>query len=136
MTMRKLVLWVLLFAMMPLRAADESVPTFDIKKILAVYQGMALNGDGLEPVKTTFRLGREGELRGAYVLSGPQRTFSGQLSGAQFETKQRMTMQWTDKDGEGIVVFEFSGDYRSFTGEWSDYNGGSGPWSGKQQEAQ
>ncbi|HTR00343.1 MAG TPA: hypothetical protein VMH83_10145 [Candidatus Acidoferrum sp.] len=131
--MRKLLLLALFIAAVPLQAADNTAPAFDVKKAIGLFKGTALNGPGLQPVETTFYVGREGELLGGYVLSGPDHTFRGHLSNAQFDGPRQLTMEWTDKDGEGSVDFEFSADYKSFTGEWSDNNGGHGPWSGKKQ---
>lgn len=130
--MRRFFSGFLLFAVTTVFAANKSdKPAFDIEQILGSYRGQALNGNGMQVVDTNFLVGREGQLVGGYELHGPDKSFKGHLSNGIFETDRKISMEWTDKDGEGIAVFEFSRDYETFTGQWTDNKGGSGPWNGK-----
>ncbi|MEI7950316.1 MAG: hypothetical protein WCI66_08800 [Gammaproteobacteria bacterium] len=104
----------------------------NIKSMIGTFEGMAFNGDGLYPVKTRFTMEIGNRLSGSYDLAGQNQSFHGHLSNFMFEGPRTITMQWTDKDGEGFATMEFSSDFKSFTGGWTDKRGEDPlPWTGK-----
>jgi hypothetical protein len=116
----------LLFSL-PLRAQE---PAPDIAAIVGTYHGEALNGGGLAPVTTIFRLAAGNRLVGEYTVEDSRGTFHGTISNAFFEDG-KLSVEWTDRDGEGYAEFTFSSDFRSFEGIWASYDSPNGsPWSG------
>lgn len=108
--------------------AQEAPP--DLAAIVGTYHGEALNGGGLAPVTTIFRLAAGNRLVGEYTVSDARGTFHGTISNAFFEDG-KLTVEWTDRDGEGYAEFTFSADFRSFEGIWASYDSPNGsPWSG------
>ena len=102
--------------------------------LVGVYQGEVYNGADLDPVTTTFTLERSGLLVGEYLVGEENGEYSGGLSNIVFEDAHTIRLEWTDKFGEGFAVMEFSGDFNSFTGEWTSKDGGNAlPWNGKRQ---
>lgn len=117
----------LLMFSLPLRAQDAPP---DLAAIVGTYHGQALNGGGLAPVTTIFRLAAGNRLVGEYTVSDARGTFHGTISNAFFEDG-KLTVEWTDRDGEGYAEFAFSADFRSFEGTWASYDSPNGsPWSG------
>ena len=111
-----------------------SVETDNVKNLIGTYEGQAFNGDGLYPVKTTFTMEIGNRLTGSYDLDGQRVKFHGHLSNIMFAGPRTLTMQWTDKDGEGFATMEFSQDFRSFTGGWTDKDGSPpATWNGKKK---
>ena len=109
-----------------------AVESDNVKNLIGTYEGKAFNGDGLYPVKTTFTMDVGNRLTGSYEMVGQSIKFHGHLSNIMFEGPRTLTMQWTDKDGEGFATMEFSPDFKSFTGGWTDKNGSQSlPWNGK-----
>lgn len=111
--------------------AESASTTIDIKRFLGTYEGKVQNGAGLESVVTVFKSSREGALTGSYTVTNPERTFKGTISSIMFEGPRTISMEWTDKDGEGQATMEFSSDYQSFVGEWIGNRGGRGEWNGR-----
>jgi len=101
-------------------------------QIAGSYQGEVYNGSDMDPVTTIFTIDDNGRFRGEYVVDEENGEFRGSLSNIMFEDERTITVEWTDKFGEGYAVMEFARDYQSFTGEWSDIDGSSPlPWTGK-----
>ncbi|MES2603382.1 MAG: hypothetical protein V4603_00495 [Pseudomonadota bacterium] len=99
-----------------------------------VYVGEAFNGGDLDEVITTFKFDYSGRLTGEYSVDEETGPYRGRLSNFSFEGPREITMEWTDKFGEGFARMEFSADYQSFTGEWTDNKGSNPlPWSGKKR---
>ena len=104
----------------------------NLKNLIGTFVGQAFNGDGLYPVTTTFTMEIGNRLTGSYELAGQNTRFHGHLSNIIFEGPRTISMQWTDKDGEGFATMEFTPDFKSFTGGWTDKLGSSPlPWTGK-----
>lgn len=102
------------------------------QQIAGSYQGEVFNGSDMDPVITIFTIDDTGRIRGEYVVDEENGEFRGSLSNIMFEDERTITVEWTDKFGEGYAVMEFASDYQSFTGEWSDIDGSSPlPWTGK-----
>lgn len=122
----------LLLVSVPARAQD--VP--DLSPFVGIYEGLVLNGAGLEPITTTLRMGSGGRLVGDYVImSRAEGEKPGTISNVFLEAPGIVTLEWTDKDGEGFARLEFAADYRSFVGGWSTYEDSeaNNPWSGERQ---
>jgi hypothetical protein len=96
------------------------------------YHGEVYNGTDLDPVVTTFTLEPSGRLVGQYVVGEENGEYSGHLSNVVFEDTQTITLEWTDKFGEGFAVMEFADDFKSFAGEWRGKDSTNPlPWNGK-----
>ncbi|TXT21080.1 MAG: hypothetical protein FD134_2765 [Gallionellaceae bacterium] len=124
-------LWFLVLLLsLPLHAQE---PPPDLAAIVGTYHGEALNGGGLAPVTTVFRLASGNRLVGEYIVSDARGTFHGTISNAFFEDG-KLSVEWTDRDGEGYAEFTFSPDFRSFEGIWASYDSPNGsPWSGEKE---
>lgn len=104
------------------------------KQLEGTYLGEAFNGGDLDPVITIFKFDYSGRLTGEYSVDEETGTYKGRLSNFRFEGPREISMEWTDKFGEGFARMEFSADYQSFTGEWTDNQGSNPlPWNGKRQ---
>ena len=102
--------------------------------IAGTYHGQAQNGPGLEPVTTTFRFVGGGRLAGEYMVGNGAGSFPGTISSTIFEDAHTLSVEWTDRDGEGWAQFEFASDYHSFTGIWGTYGSEQKhPWTGPRQ---
>ncbi len=121
------VIYVLLAPFVPACAADNPYA-----QLAGTYRGEVYNGADLDPVVTTFTLERSGRLVGNYVVGEENGEYSGSLSNIVFDDTHSITLEWTDKFGEGFAVMEFSQDFSSFAGEWSGKDGSNPlPWNGK-----
>ena len=117
------ILWYLAIA----HAADNPYA-----ELAGVYEGEVYNGVDLDPVVTTFTLDPSGRFSGGYVVGEENGEYSGHISNIVFDDPHTITMEWTDKFGEGFATMEFAEDYKSFAGEWSSKDGTSPlPWNGK-----
>jgi hypothetical protein len=104
-------------------------------RIVGTYHGQVLNGGDFDPVTTIFVLTPDGRLTGQYSADDESGLVEGRISGPMFEGPRTLSFEWTDKYGEGYAWFEFSADYRSFTGYWSDQDSTSmNPWNGARVE--
>ncbi len=100
--------------------------------LAGVYHGEVYNGADLDPVVTTFTLEPSGRLVGKYVVGEENGEYNGHLSNVVFGDTHTITLEWTDKFGEGFAVMEFADDFESFAGEWSSKDGTNPlPWNGK-----
>lgn len=128
--MRTLFLSLLLLSI-PCLAQDEGIAP---PPIAGTYHGQAQNGLALEPVTTTFRIASGGRLAGEYVVGSGSGSFPGTISSTTFEDPYTLSVEWTDRDGEGWAQFEFAPDYNSFTGFWGIYGSEqTHPWTGTRQ---
>lgn len=124
-----LVTWTSLLSFSAFAAASESVTS-----IAGNYSGYAYNGQNLDPVLTMLAFDENGRFMGSYKVDDENNPFQGTLSGLIQEDDRTYSMQWTDKDGEGFVYMEFSADYSSFSGFWTDPGGEQQfPWNGRRQ---
>jgi hypothetical protein len=107
------------------------------ERFAGTYTGQVFNGDDLDPVVTTFSFSPTGVPTGSYTVDEETGVYSGTLSNILFEGERAISMEWTDKFGEGLAVMEFSSDYSSFTGEWTLRDGRNAlPWSGQKSTAE
>ncbi len=121
----------LLLAALPARAQEE-IP--DLSPYAGTYQGLVLNGGGLEPITTTLRLASGGRLVGDYVIDSVEGEKPGTISNVYLEGPGTLTLEWTDKDGEGFARLVFASDYRSFDGGWGTYDiEADNPWTGSKR---
>lgn len=112
---------------LPLVAAEPDA----LRLLPGTFHGEVFNGTDLDPVVTSFSLDASGRLSGSYTVDEENGAYSGMLSSIVFEDERTLSMAWTDKFGEGYAVLQFSSDFSSFTGEWTDATGAGGlPWSG------
>jgi hypothetical protein len=117
---------VLLLAITPAWAAENPLALLP-----GTYTGEVFNGSDMDPVVTTFVLQPSGRLTGSYEVDEENGAYSGTLSNILFEDARTISMEWTDKFGEGLAVMEFSGDFSSFVGEWTNKDGENPlPWRG------
>jgi hypothetical protein len=101
-------------------------------RIAGTYEGEVFNGADMDPVTTTFTLQPSGRLVGSYTVDEEEGAFSGTLSNILFEGERIISLEWTDQFGEGLALMEFSSDFSSFAGEWTDKDGQNPlPWTGK-----
>jgi opacity protein-like surface antigen len=118
--------------LLPLLAV-AAVPEF-VQRLAGSFSGEVFNGTDLDPVVTSFSLDRHGRLSGSYTVDEENGAYSGILTNIVFEDASTISMEWTDKFGEGFARLQFNGDFSSFTGEWTDKDGTGGlPWSGQRQ---
>lgn len=123
---------IILASVLCLTAVNSPAAENPYAAIAGVYRGEVYNGADLDPVTTTFTLERSGRLVGEYLVEEENGAYSGRLSNIVFEDANTITLEWTDQFGEGFAVMEFSDDFSSFAGEWSNKDGGNGlPWNGK-----
>jgi hypothetical protein len=95
------------------------------------YTGEVFNGNDMDPVVTTFTLEPSGRLTGTYEVDEENGAYMGTLSNILFDDVRTISMEWTDKFGEGLAVMEFTGDFSSFVGEWTNKDGENPlPWRG------
>jgi hypothetical protein len=95
------------------------------------YNGEVFNGNDMDPVVTTFTLEPSGRLTGFYEVEEENGAYKGTLSNIIFDDVRTISMEWTDKFGEGLAVMEFSSDFSSFVGEWTNKDGENPlPWRG------
>jgi hypothetical protein len=105
-----------------------------LRLLPGTYQGEVFNGSDLDPVETRFTIDASGRLAGSYTVDEENGAYSGMLSSIVFEDARTISMAWTDKFGEGYAVLQFSSDFTSFSGEWTDATGAGGlPWSGERR---
>src|SRR5690606_34900820 len=90
----------------------------ELDAVVGTYRGQALNGATLDPVTTTFRFASGGRLVGEYVIDDEAGTFHGTISNAYYDNGT-LSVEWTDRDGEGFAELTFSSDFRRFDGFWS-----------------
>ncbi len=113
--------------------AQEEIP--DLAPFAGTYQGVVLNGYQLEPITTTFRLAAGGRLTGEYLIEDSEEgSKPGSLSNVYLEAPGTLTLEWTDKDGEGYARLVFSSDYRRFDGFWGTPDSeADNPWTGTRE---
>jgi hypothetical protein len=115
-----------------LTAASSLAAKGPYSQLAGSYHGDVFNGTDLDPVVTTFILEPSGHLFGEYVVDEENGEYHGRLSNIVFEDVRTITLQWTDKCGEGFAVMEFAQDYPSFTGQWTSKDDSRPqPWNGK-----
>ncbi|HWK55074.1 MAG TPA: hypothetical protein VNR18_11935 [Hyphomicrobiales bacterium] len=103
-------------------------------RLAGTYVGEVYNGADLDPVITEFILQPTGRMTGSYSVDEEDGAFSGTLSNILFEDERTISLEWTDKFGEGFAIMEFSRDFSSFTGEWTGKDGTNPlPWTGEKQ---
>jgi hypothetical protein len=102
------------------------------KHLVGSYIGRVFNGDDMDPHVTIFTISPSGVLIGNYTVDEETGVYSGTLNNIQFEDEHSITMEWTDKFGQGLAVMEFSNDFGSFVGSWTQRDGRNPlPWYGK-----
>ncbi|MDR0780935.1 MAG: hypothetical protein LBF16_09635 [Pseudomonadales bacterium] len=105
--------------------------------LIGTYTGEVFNGDDLDAVVTVFSFTSTGILTGSYTVDEETGVYSGTLSNFLFEDAHTISMEWTDKFGEGLALMEFSSDFRSFTGGWTQRDGLNPlPWNGEKVAAE
>lgn len=125
---RQALLALFLAATTPLLAAE------DYQQLAGTYIGEVFNGADLDSVTTTFSFDNNGRLSGRYTVDEENGVYSGRLSNFSFEGPRTISMEWTDKFGEGFATMEFSRDFTSFTGAWGSLDSDNMlPWNGKKQ---
>lgn len=129
MQIHRLCLLVLsLVAIVPLNAAEPE----SLRRVAGTFHGEVFNGTDLDPVVTSFSVDGNGRLSGNYTVDEENGAYSGILTSIVFEDARTLSMAWTDKFGEGYAVLEFSSDFASFSGEWTNLDGAGGlPWTGR-----
>lgn len=107
----------------------------DLAPFAGTYSGLVLNGAELEPITTTLRLAAGGRLTGEYVIDDDEEGVKpGTVSNFYLEAPGVLTLEWTDKDGEGHARLEFTDDYRRFEGFWGTHETAAvNPWNGTRQ---
>ena len=128
--MRKLfILTMLLVSSLPQAAVPDS-----ISAIAGRYAGMAYNGANMDPVVTVLAFDDQGRFAGTYYVEDEVQEFEGRLSGLIQEGDRTFSLEWTDRFGEGFAWFEFSSDYSSFNGYWTNTDEENQfPWNGRRQ---
>ena len=120
-------------ALLPALSLTAAEPA-GLQQLPGTFHGEVFNGTDLDPVVTSFSLDRNGRLSGSYTVDEENGAYSGMLSSIVFEESYTISMAWTDKFGEGYALLEFSRDYSSFNGAWTDVDGAGGlPWTGQRQ---
>lgn len=128
--MRLLLLLALFLVPTVLQAA---VPD-SVAAIAGRYAGRAFNGANMDPVVTVLAFDTQGRFSGTYSVEDEVQAFEGRLSNLIQEGDRTFSMEWTDRFGEGFAWFEFSSDYSSFTGYWTNVDTEDQfPWSGRRQ---
>ena len=80
---------------------------------------------------TTFKTSG-GKLSGGYELTDGGKKVTGTLSDFAASGKNTLKCKWKDINGVGDFTMTFSADMASFTGKWTNENGGGGgAWNGK-----
>ena len=98
------------------------------------YVGEVFNGDDMDPITTVFQVAGGNRLTGEYRVGAEQGDYEGMNSGIAFEDAWTITGEWTDQFGEGFLQLQFSRDFSSFTGFWSNYDSDMElPWNGTRQ---
>ena len=125
----------MLFILLLVSAAVSQAAVPDsIAAIAGRYAGNAWNGDDLDPVVTVLAFDDQGRFAGSYKIDDENGSFEGNLSGLAQEGERSFSLEWTDRDGEGFLYLDFSPDYSSFTGVWTNTDGLSQlPWNGRRQ---
>ena len=111
----------------------QQTPDF-ISGFVGTYAGDVFNGDDLDPIITIFSVAAGNRLTGNYTVNAEQFDYEGVISNIVFEDARTITGEWTDRFGEGVFRLQFSQNFDSFTGYWSDYESDNQlPWSGTRQ---
>ena len=132
--MRLLISILLLSFCITVQAAAPATGEDQLRRLVGTYNGKVFNGDDLDDVVTTFKIDEIGRLTGEYTVDEETGVYSGTLSDVIFDDDHSVSMEWTDKFGEGFAEMQFSDDFRSFTGNWTDKDGSRPlPWNGKRQ---
>lgn len=104
----------------------------ELSPFTGTYQGQVLNGGDLDPVITTFEFNPLGRFTGHYRIDEDGQWQEGVLSNVRLEDSHTLSLEWTDRDGEGYVRFSFSEDYSRFSGYWGNrLSEDVHPWDGK-----
>jgi len=115
---------------LPVYLLAQDVPA-DLGAFAGTYTGEVFNGDDMDPIVTVFRMAGGNRLTASYSVDAEQFTYEGVVSSIVFEDERTITGEWTDRFGEGFLRLQFSVDFNSFTGYWSDYDSTSElPWHG------
>ena len=126
--LRQALLTLILAATTPLLAAE------DYQQLAGTYTGEVFNGADMDAVTTTFSFDSNGRLSGRYTVDEENGAYSGRLSNFTFEGPRTISMEWTDKFGEGFATMEFSRDFSSFTGAWGSLDSDNMlPWHGNKR---
>lgn len=126
--------YIILTALTLLAITVSAAVPENIARIAGNYSGYAYNGQNLDPVITVMRFEPNGRFTGQYKVEDENGDFEGVISGLIQEEERFFSMEWTDHDGEGFVYMEFSSDYSSFTGYWTNPDGDEEfPWTGRRQ---
>ena len=126
-------LLILLYLLLP-GALVAQAPPGNLSGFAGTYTGDVFNGDDLDPITTVFRVADGNRLTGDYTVNAEQFDYDGVISNIVFEDGQTITGEWTDRFGEGFFRLQFSGDFSSFTGYWSEYDSDNQlPWSGRRR---
>ena len=113
--------------------ANAAVPE-EISAISGSYAGLAYNGSNLDPVITMLAFDARGRFAGTYQVDDENGYYEGRLSNLIPEGNRAFSLEWTDQFGEGFVYLEFSADYSSFSGYWTDLDSEDQfPWNGQRQ---
>ncbi len=129
-TRRLIVALLSLLPMLPLTAAEPE----SLRLVAGTFHGEVFNGSDLDPVVTSFSVDANGRLSGSYDVEEENGAYSGSLTSIVFEDARTLSMAWTDKFGEGYALLEFSADFSSFSGTWTDVDGAGGlPWTGQRR---
>ena len=106
----------------------------EISAISGTYAGQAYNGSNLDPVVTVLAFDTRGRYAGTYKVDDENGDYEGRPSNLIPEGNRAFSLEWTDQFGEGFVYLEFSTDYSSFSGYWTDIDGDDQfPWNGRRQ---
>lgn len=123
----------LFFLLLPLVQLGAAEPA-SLRRIAGTFNGEVFNGTDMDPVVTSFSVDSNGRLSGNYTVDEENGAYSGILTSIVFEDERTISASWTDKFGEGYALLEFSSDFASFNGEWTDIDGAGGlPWSGQRR---
>jgi hypothetical protein len=126
-------LFLLTLALLPLLPLSAAEPA-SLRRIAGTFHGEVFNGTDMDPVVTSFSVDNNGRLSGNYTVDEENGAYSGILTSIVFEDARTISASWTDKFGEGYALLEFSSDFASFNGEWTDIDGAGGlPWSGQRR---
>lgn len=122
---------ILLLAFSPLTFA--AIPE-EISAISGSYAGRAYNGSNLDAVVTVLAFDARGRFAGTYQVDDENGYYEGRLSNLIPEGNRAFSLEWTDQFGEGFVYLEFSADYSTFSGYWTDLDSEDQfPWNGQRQ---
>jgi hypothetical protein len=86
-------------------------------------------------VLTEFSIDAQGQFCGAYKADEGDGPYRGELFQIGAASNQEARFFWMDKYGTGTAHFDFTDEYKSFTGEYLVQGQVIGHWSGKRVSA-